>query len=225
MKFAGDVAADLDSHPTAAVVINPIHGVIGVVCREGIADHGVPLAGEVAPAFLALWKSDKDRPHRATHLGMWAVASGHDWRDVIEVVYDHLVGQDFPFEEPERKIFREYLRKADGVGNVARRTHEFSSRIVITAIESLCPTDIFFGKRFADSGNLQFPDRPECDGQHALVFTDNRGALRVADDVELAQDKLRVANGFAARVIRFEAIFRCFAQFIHWQASAEAATI
>src|SRR6266481_8368748 len=91
MKFAGDVAADLDSHPTAAVVINPIHGVIGVVCGEGIADHGVPLAGEVAPAFLALWKSYKDRPHRATHLGMRAVASGHDWRDVIEVVHDHLV--------------------------------------------------------------------------------------------------------------------------------------
>src|SRR5258708_9603587 len=91
MKFAGGVAADLDSHPAAAVVVNSIHGVIGVACRKGIADHRVPLAGEVAPALLCLWKSDKDRPHRATHLGVRTVASGHDWRDVVEVVHDHLI--------------------------------------------------------------------------------------------------------------------------------------
>src|SRR5258706_16259484 len=83
MKFAGDVAADLDSHPAAAVVINPINGVIVVVCSEGIADHGVPLAGEVAPAFLALWKSDKVRPHLLTPLGMWALASWYDWLVVV----------------------------------------------------------------------------------------------------------------------------------------------
>src|SRR5258708_12957186 len=67
MKFAGNVTADFDSHPAAAVVINPIHGVIGVACRKAIADHGLPFAGEVPPPFLALSKSAHDSPHLPPH--------------------------------------------------------------------------------------------------------------------------------------------------------------
>src|ERR1700675_2214967 len=96
MKFAGDITADFNSHPAAAVVIDSVHGTIGIVQSKGIADHGVPLAGEVAPVFSSFRKSDQDRPHCATHLGIWTLTSRHDRRNTIEMIYNHLVAQDFP---------------------------------------------------------------------------------------------------------------------------------
>src|ERR1700730_15199584 len=60
MKFAGDIAADFNSHPAATVVVNPVHGVIGIAQSKGIADHGVPLAVEKTPARSPFRKPDQD---------------------------------------------------------------------------------------------------------------------------------------------------------------------
>src|SRR5579859_8274295 len=47
VELAGDITAELNSHPTAAVVVDAVHGVVGVIRGKGIADHRVPRTGEV----------------------------------------------------------------------------------------------------------------------------------------------------------------------------------
>ena len=52
--LTGDIPADFDSHPTAAVVIDPVHGAICVVQSKGVTDHRVPMLVEVAPTSSLL---------------------------------------------------------------------------------------------------------------------------------------------------------------------------
>src|ERR1035438_8624310 len=65
MQLSGHVAADLDPHPTAAVVINSVSRFIRVTCRVGVAHHRMPCFGKVTPVF-SLLQADKDRPSGGT---------------------------------------------------------------------------------------------------------------------------------------------------------------
>src|SRR5882757_7912154 len=98
VKLAGDITADFNSHPAAAVVIDSVHGTVCVPYREGIAHHRVPLHVEIAPTLAPFRKSDQYRPHRATRFGMRAIGPRHhDW-NTIEMVHNDVVGQDFSLE-------------------------------------------------------------------------------------------------------------------------------
>src|ERR1700730_7061472 len=96
--------------------------------------------------------------------------------------------------------------------------------MVIATIVRLCPADVVFGN-VTEPWDLQFLDHTEGDGQHALVFADNGRAFGISDDIELAHDKLRTAQPFAARIISLQAIFRRLADLIHRQAAAKAPAI
>src|SRR5882724_2001590 len=86
VKLAGDITADFNAHPAAAVVIDSVHGTVCVPQCEGITDHWVPLHAEIAPPLVPFRKSDQYRPHRATRFSMRAIFSRHHDRNAIEMV-------------------------------------------------------------------------------------------------------------------------------------------
>src|SRR5882762_5933246 len=51
VQLAGDITADFNAQPTAAVVIDSIHTAICVAQCEGITDHRVPVHVKIAPTF------------------------------------------------------------------------------------------------------------------------------------------------------------------------------
>src|SRR2546425_12968990 len=73
VKLAGDITADFNAHPAAAVVIDSVHGTVCVPQREEITDHGVPFHVEITPTLAPFRKSDQYRPHRTTRFGMRAI--------------------------------------------------------------------------------------------------------------------------------------------------------
>src|ERR1700692_2002200 len=103
MKHSGYVSADFDTHPGAAVVINPIGAVLRISGSEGIANHGVPFVVEITPRLAVLIgpaKSNENRAHRASSSRKWTFCAGHHHRYAIEMINHHLIGKKFAVEEP-----------------------------------------------------------------------------------------------------------------------------
>src|ERR1700732_1332417 len=112
MEQACNVSADLDTHPGAPVVINPVGAVVGISGSEGIADHGVPFFVEIAPLLAVMIglivligpaKSNQNWTHSAFGLRERTIRARHHHRYAIEMIDHHLIGQKFAVEEPERK--------------------------------------------------------------------------------------------------------------------------
>src|ERR1700688_2252436 len=103
MQHAGYISADLDTHPGAAVVINPIGAVVRVSGSEGIANHRVPFFVEITPRLAVLIgpaKSNQNWTHRASGLRKGTFRAGHHHRYAIEMIDCHLIGKKFAVEEP-----------------------------------------------------------------------------------------------------------------------------
>src|SRR6266436_278644 len=142
MQLTTHVTANLNAHPAAAVAVDAIHVVISVVGAMCLADHGMPGVVEVIPAIAVRPQADKNRPHRASSVGIGASLVRQQCWNAIEMVDQNRIRQNLASKQPQGEKFGKDFAETNRIVNVARRANDLSLWVVIRAVRSLCLFDV-----------------------------------------------------------------------------------
>src|ERR1035438_6449240 len=106
---------------------------------------------------------------------------------------------------------------------IASRNEKAAACIIVTAIFFFRFSNVTLRDGCAHFRDLKFADHSEQYGKHSLVLTKNVSTLRIANHVELTNDKLSSANGFVPGVVSGQTVFSGPSHFIHRQRGTKSA--